>query len=115
MDRRGNPGPKGGTPCERTSSLNAAILRISASLDVETVSREVVDSARTLTGTRNGVIAIVDEVRRPRNFVTSGLTPAEERRMVGWLPDGLLLFEHLRDFEAPLRCDDFPDYVRALG
>lgn len=33
--------------------------------------------------------------------------------MVGWAPDGLLLFEHLRDLEAPLRCDDFPDYVRA--
>ncbi|MDE2914181.1 MAG: response regulator [Paracoccaceae bacterium] len=115
MDRRDNPGPGGATSRERISSLSAAILRISSSLDVKTVLREVVDSARTLTGARNGVIAIVDRAGRPRDFVTSGLTPAEERGMVGWLPDGLLLFEHLRDFEAPLRCDDFPDYVRALG
>ena len=36
----------------RTARLTAAILRISASLDVDTVLQEVVDSARALTGTR---------------------------------------------------------------
>ena len=35
--------------------------------------------------------------------------------MAGWLPDGLRLFEHLRDLDAPLRCDDFPAYARSLG
>ena len=95
--------------------MSAAILRIIASLDVDTVLREVVDSARALTGARNGVITTVDETGRPQDFVTSGLTPDEERGMAGWLPDGLRLFEHLRDLEAPLRCDDFPAYVRALG
>ena len=41
---------------ERASALSAAILRISASLDLATVLREVVDSARALTGARYGVI-----------------------------------------------------------
>ena len=115
MSERDEPGPEGETPRERTSSLGAAILRISASLDVATVLHEVVESARALTGARNGAIATVDEAGRPQDFVTSGLTPDEERRMAGWLPDGVRLFEHLRDLEAPLRCDDFPAYVRSLG
>ena len=46
---------------ERTSSLSSAILRIRSSLDVGTVLREVVDSARALTGARYGVITPVDE------------------------------------------------------
>ena len=46
---------------ERISRLNAAILRISASLDLDTVLPEVVDSARALTGARYGMIATVDE------------------------------------------------------
>ena len=115
MDRRDEPDRGDATPRERVSRLGAAILRIVASLDVDTVLREVVDSARALTGARNGVIATVDEAGLPQDFVTSGLTPDEERLMGGWLPDGLRLFEHLRDLEAPLRCDDFPAYVRALG
>ena len=115
MDTREEPAPGGETPRERISILSAAILRISASLDLDTVLREVVESARALTGARNGIIAAVDEAGRPQEFVMSGLAPAEERAMTGWLPDGLRLFEHLRDLEAPLRCDDFPAYVRALG
>ena len=46
---------------ERIVTLNAAILRISASLDLDTVLGEVVDSARALTGARYGLIAAVDE------------------------------------------------------
>ena len=37
---------------DRLARLSAAILRISASLDVTTVLHEVVDSARALTGVR---------------------------------------------------------------
>ena len=102
-------------PRERISKLNAAILRINASLRVETVLREVVDSARALTGARHGVITTVDGAGLPQDYVTSGFTPDEEQQLAGWRPDGLRLFEHLRDLEAPLRLDDFPDYVRSLG
>ena len=105
MDTHDEPDPGGETPRERISRLSAAILRISASLDVATVLREVVESARALTGARNGIIAAVDEAGRPREFVMSGLTPEQERAITGWLPDGLRLFEHLRDLEAPLRCE----------
>ncbi len=99
---------------ERIASLSAAILRISASLDVGTVLREVVDSARALTGARYGVIATIDEAGRRRGHVASGLSPEEERQMAAW-PDAVRLFEHLRGLDAPLRLADLGDYVRSLG
>ena len=57
----------------RISALSAASLRISASLDLEMVLNEVVESARALTGARYGAIATIDEAGTPQDFVTSGL------------------------------------------
>ena len=63
---------------ERFSALGKASLRISASLDVDTVLQEIVDSARTLVGARYGVITTVNDEGELQDFVTSGLT-ADER------------------------------------
>ena len=98
----------------RLSALSAASLRISAILDLETVLTEVAESARALTGARFGAIATIDETGTPRDFVTSGFTEAEHRRLAEW-SDGPRLFEHFRDLEGPLRIADVPAYVRALG
>ena len=98
----------------RISALSAASVRISASLDLETVLNEVAESARALTGARFGAIATIDETGTPRDFVTSGFTEEEHRRLAEWA-DGPRLFEHFRDLEGPLRIADVPAYVRALG
>ena len=98
---------------ERNSRLNAAILRISDGLDLETVLTQVLDSARDLTGARNGAITIVDAKGRPQEFVFSGCTPEEQRQLAGWV-QGPQLFEHLRE-AAPLRLADFPAWLRSLG
>ena len=95
---------------ERISRLSAAILRISASLDVNTVLHEVVDSARALTGARYGVITTLDDSGQPQDFVSSGFTPAEHQQLADW-PDGPRLFEHLRDLPGALRLRDLPGYV----
>lgn len=71
-----------------TATLTAAILRIGASLDLETELNEVVASARALT--EYGVIATVDESGQPRDFVTSGFTEEGRRAMEDW-PDVLRL------------------------
>ena len=55
---------------ERISTLTAAIQRISATLDLDTVLAEVVASARGLTGARYGVIVTVDEAGAPQDFVS---------------------------------------------
>ena len=99
---------------ERFSQLSAAVLRVSASLDLATVLEEVAEGARALTGARCGVILSVDESGQPRDVVTSGLT-AEERRLVLEWPDGLGVFEHLRELTEPLRLADLPGFVRSLG
>ena len=98
----------------RISALSAASLHISASLDLETVLNEVVESARALTGARYGAIATIDEDGAPQDFVTSGFTADEHRNMVEW-PDGPRLFEYFRDLPGPLRIPDVPAYIRSLG
>ena len=106
--------PDAGAPGTPVSKLSAAVLRISASLDVDTVLREVVESARALTDARLGVIATVDEGGRPQGHVVSGLTPEEARQMAAW-PDAMRLFAHLRALDGPLRLPDLGDYVASLG
>ena len=98
----------------RISNLSAAVLRISATLDVDTVLREVVDSARTLTGARYGMIATVDTAGQPQDFVAAGFTPEEKRELAAW-PDRVPLFEHFRGLPGPLRLADLSGYVRSLG
>ena len=90
------------------------VQRVNASLDLDTVLQEVVDSARALTGARYGVITTVDEAGRPQEFVGSGITPDEHRQLAEWA-DGLRLFEHFRDLPGVLRVGDLPGYVRSLG
>ena len=99
---------------ERISGLSAAILRISESLDLDTVLREVVEGARALTRARSGAIATVDDAGQPLDFVSSGISAAEHRQLEAW-PDGPRLFEHFRDLPAPFQLSDLPAYVRGLG
>ena len=99
---------------ERISSLSAASLRISASLDLETVLHEVVESARELTGARYGAIATIDESGRPQDFVTSGFTDEEHRQLVDW-SDGHKLFEYFRDLPGVLSLPDIHAYMHSLG
>ena len=56
-----------------------------------------------------------DEEGGPREFVSSGLSAEEVHRLTSCRPDGLRLFESLRDQEATLRLEDFPGHIRALG
>ena len=100
---------------ERFSRLSAAVLRISSSLDLETVLQEVIDSARVLTGTNRGVITMIDLHGDLRNILTSGFSDEEFQTIVAW-PDGPRLFEHLqKDMGQPFRMTDLPDYLESLG
>ena len=99
---------------ERISKLSAALLRIGTSLDLDTLLRELVDSARVLTGARYGAITIGGEGDTPHRFHSSGLTPDDHRRLAEWT-DGPRLYEHLRNLPQPLRVGDFPGYLRSLG
>jgi len=89
-------------------------VRISASLDLDTVLREVVDSARAVTGARFGVITTADERGLPHRFLTSGIEPENHRRLA-LSDDRRLLYEHFRELRRPVRVGDLASYVRTLG
>ena len=94
--------------------LSGALLRIGASLDFDTVLREVIECARALAGACYGCITTIDEHGVPEGFVTSGLSEDQRRRLVEWR-DGPRLFEHLRSLPGPLRIVDFGGFAHALG
>ena len=99
---------------ERMARLSSASLRISESLDLESVLREVVDSARVLTGAANAAITTVDRVEQVRDFISSGLT-SEERRQLRELPQAERLWGYLLQSTRPLRVDDLASHLDGLG
>ena len=99
---------------ERISLLCAVIGNVSASLDLDTVLREILESARALTGARRGAIATLDEGGQLQDFVTSGLTAEEQRHLMDWA-DGPRLFEHVRDLAGAVRLPDLSAFAQSLG
>ena len=97
----------------RDAAVIAAILRIGASLDLDTVPRDAVDGARVLTGVRHAAIYAPTVPDSSLDFFTSGLAP-EERGALAALPDELRHFQHLRGLAAPRRLPDLADCARSL-
>ena len=114
MNRAEQPGPERKTPEDRLSRMTEAMLRINESLDFDTVLQEVVDSARTLTGSRYGAITVLGEPGQKPDFIVSGMTPEEHQGL--WdMPQGLGFFEYLSGMETPLRVPDIAGHLGALG
>ena len=99
---------------ERFSRFSEASLRISESLDVDTVLREVVASACSLTGAGYGGISTMDRSGQFQEFVTHGLKSKEHQQLLE-LPNGSVLWEYLREITQPLRLKDLSSHFVALG
>ena len=73
---------------DRISGMSEASVRITESLDLDTVLRGVIDSARSLTGARYGALLIFDDSGNIQNLMTSGITPEEveaiQAKPMGW-------------------------------
>lgn len=116
LNRAENPeaDPDRQTPGDRLSRMSEASIRINESLDFDTVLQEVVDSARTLTGSRYGAITVLGEAGQRPDFIVSGLTK-EEHQGLWEMPQGLGFFEYLSGMETPLRVSDIAGHLSALG
>ena len=101
-------------PRNRLSKLSEASLRINESLDLDTVLQEILDSARSLTDARRGVIITLDDEGQMADFLSSDLT-AEKAQQLFAMPGGLEIFEYFTTFPGPLRVPDFASYVRSQG
>ena len=99
---------------ERLSRLSAASRRINESLDFDTVLQGVLDSARSLTSARYGVMTLLGERGRAGDFLSSGMA-AEEAELLRLTPDRHRLFQALTDVSEPLRIPDLAAHVRGLG
>lgn len=99
---------------EVLSRLSEASLRISESLDVDTVLREVVAGACALTGAGIGGITTRDRSGQMLDFVTHGLRPGEHRQLLD-LPQGVRLWDYLREVAEPLRVKDLSSHFATLG
>ncbi len=99
---------------ERLKKLSEASLRINESLEFDAVLKEAVDSARSLTGARYGMMALLDDEGRVQDWITSGFTPFQSRRL--WFhPKRNRLFEHFSNITEPLRLRDLHSYTRSRG
>ncbi len=99
---------------ERLTRLSEASLRINESLEFDAVLQGALDSARTLTGSRYGVMILMDDEGRVEDYLASGLTTPETEGL--WLmPDGPRIFESLTGISEPLRISDLVEHVRSLG
>ena len=99
---------------ERLARLNEAGLRITQNLDFNSVLQGVLDSARSLTGARYGVIVLHDASGDAEDFLSSGMTADESARL--WqIPGWQEHFQYLSRLPAPLRIPDLLGHIRSLG
>ena len=99
---------------ERLSRLSEASRRINESLDFDQVLQGVLDSARSLTSARYGVMTLLDDMGQVQDFLSSGMTVQETEQL--WLTsEGLRLFEALTNVSQPLMLSDLVEHVHALG
>jgi len=97
---------------DRLLRLSEASLRINESLDFDTVLQGVMDSARSLTGARYGVIILLDDAGNPQDLHFSGMSELEAE-LFQQLPEGIRLFEYLSRLPQPVRLPDLLEHIRA--
>jgi signal transduction histidine kinase len=86
-----------------------------AELDVETVLRHVLETAREVTGARYAALGILDERKQElERFVFVGIDE-ETRRLIGPLPRGHGVLGELIRHPQPLRLPDVTQHSRSYG
>ena len=98
----------------RLSKLGEASLRVSETLDLNTVLKEVIDNARELTDARYGALLTYTESGAIQDFITSGLS-AEEIEGLKVLPKGLGLLGYMNEIREPLRLADISSHPSSVG
>ena len=99
---------------DRLSGLSEASLRISRSLNLDSVLQGVIDGACSLTRARYGALVAFDDSGGIETLITSGVTP-EERPRFGDLPKGLGLLKYLNEIEGPLRLANIAGHPSSVG
>ena len=96
-------------------ALSDAIGVVAGVLDLEAVLQLIVDRVRALVGARYAALGIVaDDRRHIERFITSGIT-AEQRRLLGPLPEGHGLLGLIISEGHSLRIPDIAAHPASYG
>ena len=98
---------------KRFSSLIDASRRINGTLDINIVLNEVLESARSLTGARFGVLLTNDESGGVRQIFTSGMT-SEDRSSIENAPTRAGLLEYLNETQEPVRLSNIASHPESV-
>jgi signal transduction histidine kinase len=97
-----------------TKALLDAVMAISSDLDLHTVLSRIVEAATTLTDARYGALGVVGPENYLVEFVTTGLTD-EQRRRIGDLPHGRGILGLLITEPHPIRLKHLSDHGSSYG
>ncbi|MXV79703.1 MAG: response regulator [Chloroflexi bacterium] len=100
---------------ERLSRLGQASLRISESLDFDTVLQEVVDGARALTGSSYAAMAVDRGIGGSGGQYVVSAANEDARELLTDMPQGPAIYEHFSGLAEPLRIADLGRYLAGLG
>ena len=98
----------------RLSKLSQASLRVSETLDFNTVLQEVIDNARDLTDARYGALLTYEQSGGIEDFITSGIS-AQEIGRLKVSPRGLGLLGYMNEIREPLRLADISEHPSSVG
>ena len=99
---------------DRLSKLSEASLRISEGLESDGVLQQVIDSARSLTQAKYGVLLTYNDSGEILSVSASGMTH-DEVQQVGVQPSGLGLLGYLNEVDEPVRIADISSHPRSVG
>ncbi len=95
-------------------ALLDAVMAISSDLDLHTVLSSIVEAATRLTDARYGALGVVGPENLLVEFVTTGLSD-EERRRIGELPHGRGILGLLITDPRPIRLKELADHSSSYG
>jgi signal transduction histidine kinase len=108
------PEPARGGLSGSAEALFDAVIAISSDLDLSNVLRRIVEAATTLTGARYGALGVVGPESYLIEFVTTGISE-EDRRRIGNLPHGRGILGLLITDPRPIRLPDLTDHPSSYG
>ncbi|MEP6695143.1 MAG: GAF domain-containing sensor histidine kinase [Chloroflexota bacterium] len=98
----------------RLRALNVAGMALTSELDTATVLQRVVDQARAVGNAKYAALGVFDDDGKVEQFITSGITD-EQRRRIGPLPHGLGLLGLLQREPHALRVRDIKEHPASVG
>ncbi len=99
----------------RLRQLLDAVLVVGSDLDLHSVLRRIVESARELVDARYGALGVLDEAgTKLDDFITVGIDP-ETHHAIGSLPKGNGILGVVIDHATPLRLPDLREHPATFG